>query len=91
MDEPKPKKISVDQVEVIDAQGHVIQESKDSEQQAHEYRNPFAKGQIKVFKGGPAMLLLLPVLIPLMLVGFILLLIFAIFFGRRAFKVVRFK
>ena len=88
-DNEKPKKISIDQIEVIDAQGQVIQESKDHES-VHARNNPFG-ANVKVFKGGPAMLLLLPIMIPLVFVGFFLILIFAIFFGRRAFKVIKFK
>jgi|GEM_PF-2102569 len=100
MDEEAPKKINADQVEVIDAQGHVIQESKEGPQgsgRTHEADRPFAGkfgggfGQVRIFRGGPAMLLLLPLLIPFALIAFFLLIVFALIFGRRVFKVVRFR
>jgi hypothetical protein len=85
MSEEQPKKISAAQVEVIDAQGQVIQEAKESNTRSQ------GRAQMKVFKGGPAMLLLLPILIPLAFVGFFLLMIFALIFGRKAFRVIKFK
>ena len=90
-DSEQPKKISADQVEVIDAQGHVLQESKESESRANPFQGAFGSGQIKVFRGGPAMLLLLPIMIPLVLIGFFILMVFALIFGRRAFRIIKFK
>lgn len=86
----KPKKISADQIEVIDAQGQVIQESKDSEAAKGPFNGAFGSN-IKVFKGGPLMLLLIPIMIPVVFIGIFFLLIFALLFGRRAFRVIKFK
>jgi hypothetical protein len=89
MEQETPKKISAEQIEVIDAHGHVIQESKEQA----EMKNPFggAFGGVKVFRGGPAVLLLLPLLIPIAIIGMFLVTIFALIFGRSVFKVIRFK
>jgi len=94
------KKINADQVEVIDAQGHVIQESKEGPHGSngtHEADRPFDARfgggfrQVRIFRGGPAMLLLLPLLIPFALIALFLLIVFALIFGKRVFKVVRFR
>ncbi len=80
-----PKKISADHVEVLAADGHTIQEAKDHSSSP----NGFFSGngaQVRVIRGGPAMLLLAPILIPLLIIGFFLLAIFALFFGRTLFK-----
>ena len=76
------KKISPDQVEVVGvaSEGHPGQSTFS--------QSPF---QMKVIKGGPVTLLLLPLLIPVFLIGFILLMIAMIFFGTSVFKMVGFK
>jgi hypothetical protein len=85
--EVKAKRIAPDQIEVIDASGaHVA--GKDAS------TNPFGangmNGGIHVMKMGPlgglAGLLLLPILIPIAIIGFFLLAILAIFFGKAIFR-----
>ena len=80
------KKISLEQVEVIDKAGHVIKESDHSLEQ--ENSGPRVMGNIHVMKAGPLGFLILPLLIPVFLIGFILLLVFALFFGKTVFKVI---
>lgn len=82
--ETKAKKISVDQVEVVDANGaHVA--GKDNEQQ-NPFTGSFGTGNFKVVKMGPmgalGGLLLLPIIIPVAIIGFFLVMILAMFFGK---------
>ena len=88
------KKITADEIEVIDSQGKVLKESSHhvEEKESHFKINgiPFGKmGHFKVLKGGPLMLLMIPIIIPFILVGFFLLLVVALLFGRSAFKVIK--
>ena len=84
MDESEqPRKISPDQVEIISPNGESTQHP-DAKGQGSPFGGSF--GQVKVFRGGPATLLLLPILIPVFLVGFVLLLIAALLFGKTIFK-----
>ncbi len=81
--ETKAKKIAPDQIEVIDATGaHVAGK-------VEQPTNPFMGG-MKVVKMGPmgglAALVMLPILIPVAIIGFFLLAIFAIIFGKAFFK-----
>lgn len=82
--ETKAKKIAPDQVEVIDASGAHIAGKE------NEPTNPFMGSGFKVVKMGPgtglAGLLLLPILIPIAIIGFFLLAIFALVFGKAFFK-----
>jgi len=72
MDEPR--KVNPDAVEIIGAQGEVVQEAK-------EKAAPIF-GNVKVIQGGPWMLLLIPVA----LVVFFMVAILALLFGRSVFK-----
>jgi hypothetical protein len=82
--ETKAKKIAPDQIEVIDANGVHIAGKE------NEATNPFMGSGFKVIKMGPgtglAGLLLLPILIPIAIIGFFLLAIFALIFGKAFFK-----
>lgn len=82
--ETKAKKIAPDQVEVIDASGAHIAGKE------NEPVNPFANAGFKVVKMGPgnalAGILLLPIIIPVAIIGFFLLAIFAMIFGKAFFK-----
>lgn len=80
----QPKKISPDQVEIIGAHGEVVKEAKASDARPGA---AFAFGQMKVIKGSPWMLLLLPVLIPVLIFAFFFIAVFALIFGRGLFKV----
>jgi hypothetical protein len=93
----RPKKISLDQVEVIDQQGRVVKESDHSA----DARSPFSGqfkgtqfngtpfGGMRVMKASPWMLLALPIVLPLLIFGVILLLFFALFFGKTVFKILK--
>jgi len=82
--ETKARKVSADQVEVLDQNGSHIAGKSESES------SPFSAGGFKVVKMGPLAslggLLLLPVLIPVAIIGFFLLMIFAMIFGRAVLK-----
>ena len=84
-EQEKPKKISADQVEVIGVQGEVVKEASGSK---HAPKSPFGFGQVKVIRGSPWMILLLPVLLPIVLFAFFFIAVFALIFGRGLFKVV---
>lgn len=82
--ETKAKKISSDQVEVLDSNGaHLAGKETAS-------ASPFSAGGFKVVKMGPvgtvAGLLILPILIPLAIIGFFLMMIFAMLFGKTFVK-----
>ena len=87
MDQEVPKKISADQIEVIGTHGEVVKEATDTHASSANAAN-FGFGQMKVIKGGPWLLLLLPVVIPIAIFVFFLFAILALFFGPRLFKVV---
>ncbi len=79
-----PRKVSPAEVEILGAGGETIRESE---------RNPggsslFSSGNIRVFKGGPALLLLLPLLIPIAILAFFTMAIAALFFGKSVMRVV---
>jgi hypothetical protein len=77
-----PRKVDASVVEVVGRNGEVIQEGEQGQgPRIHSFQG------IKVFKGGPVALLLLPVLIPLVLFFFLLAMVFALVFGRGVFKV----
>lgn len=82
--ETKAKRIAPDQIEVIDAHGTHIAGKEESP------KNPFMGSGFKVVKMGPvgalAGLLMLPIIIPIAIIGFILLAIFAMLFGKAFFK-----
>ncbi len=80
--ETKAKRISPDQVEVVDANGTHVAGKEEAP------ANPF--GGVHVVKmgslGGLGTLLLLPILIPVAIIGFFLLALLAILFGKTFFK-----
>lgn len=80
--ETKAKKISADQVEVVDATGaHVA---------GKEAEGPAVFSGMKVVKVGPMggvlALLALPLLLPLMLIALLFIAILAVFFGKAFFR-----
>jgi hypothetical protein len=82
--ETKAKKIAPDQVEVLDANGaHVA-----GKEQASPFG--FQNGGFKVVKMGPlgalTGLVMLPIIIPVAIIGFFLLMLFAMVFGKTFFK-----
>ena len=83
--ESAPKKIAASKVEVIDQAGHTIQQAKESDGAPRGFSGPFG-GQIRVIQGGPWMLLVLPLLIPFVIIGFFILMVLTLFFGRSMFK-----
>jgi hypothetical protein len=80
-----PRKVSASSVEVLSSNGETLQES----QSRFEKPKSFTYVNVKVFKGGPALLLLLPLLIPVVILGLFMMTIFALFFGKNVVKVVR--
>lgn len=86
--ETKAKRIAPDQIEVIDANGtHVAGKS---ESNANSPFGAFGSSGVHVMKMGPlgglGTLILLPILIPVAIIGFFLLVVFALFFGKTFFK-----
>ncbi len=77
--ESKIKKISPDQVEVVDENA--------SAQAHHSGQFKFQTGNIKVFKGGPVFFVLATIFLPIILISLFVLAFFALFFGRGVFKV----
>lgn len=82
--ETKAKRIAPDQIEVIDANGTHIAGKEEAT------ANPFMGSGMKVMKMGPvgalAGLVMLPIIIPIAIIGFILLAVFAMLFGKAFFK-----
>lgn len=85
--EVKAKKISSENVEILGADGSHIAGKED---QATPNFGGFGGGGFKVVKMGPlgglAGLLLLPIMIPVVLIGIILLAVFAMIFGKALFR-----
>ncbi len=79
-----PRKIDASHIEVIGKTGEVIQEAED------QGSKPGMSGfsGIRVIQGGPALLLLLPIIIPIMIIGLIIMLVLALVFGKGIFKMV---
>ena len=75
--ETKARKVSADQVEILDQNGSHLSGKQET-------------SGFKVVKMGPigsiAGLLLLPIIIPIAIIGFFFLLILALFFGKTVFK-----
>ncbi len=87
-----PRKVDSSVIEVVGRDGEVIREGDHDpvlKSSRESVNGPHLYGfqGIKVFKGGPAALLLLPVLIPLVLFFFLVAMVFALVFGRGVFKV----
>ena len=78
-----PRKVNADAIEVIGRQGETLRESREEE--------PITAGRsfggVKVIQGGPALLLFLPLLIPIAIVAFLMMTVFALLFGRSAIRV----
>lgn len=85
-DNETPKKILASQVEVLGANGEVVKPSEEDPSQKPQW-NGF--GQVRVIKGGPWMLLFIPVLIPILIVGFFLMMVLALFFGKSMLKIAK--
>ncbi len=86
--ETKAKRIAPDQIEVIDANGTHIAGKDDSNEDP--FKAAFGHGGVHVVKmgsfGGIGTLLMLPILIPVAIIGFFLLAILALLFGKAFFK-----
>lgn len=82
-----PKKISPDQVEIIGANGEVVKPAHDTHTTEGAFQGTF--GGMRVMKVGPWALLLLPVLIPIMIIGFFIIMLLAMVFGKTMFKVLK--
>jgi hypothetical protein len=61
MDEPR--KVNPAAVEIIGTHGEVVQESKEKKREAKYQETPF--GKVRVVQGGPWLLLLIPVVLPI--------------------------
>ncbi len=70
------RKIDPSEVEILDRSGESLSKKESPS-------GGFFHGGVRVIQGGPWMLLLVPILIPLVLVGFFLLLVPLMIFGRR--------
>lgn len=79
----EPRKVSAAEVEILGSEGQTIQKP---EKQSDHFRGA-SFGGIRVIKGGPALLLILPLLIPIAIFSFFAMAVFALFFGRRVFRV----
>ncbi len=84
--ETKAKKIAADQVEVLGANGEHLAGKE-------QHQNPFGfqqAGGFKVVKMGPMGgligLVMLPILIPVAIIGFFVLMLLAMVFGKAIFK-----
>jgi uncharacterized membrane protein len=73
---PVVRKIDPSEVEVLDRSGESLSHKEMPS-------GGFFRGGVRVIQGGPWMLLLVPILIPLVLVGLFLLLVPLLIFGRR--------
>ncbi len=82
-----PKKISADQVEVIGANGEVVKPGESKKTRDDPFQGRF--GNIRVIQGSPWLLLLLPIVIPIAIVFFFIIMIFALLFGKSLFKIFR--
>jgi hypothetical protein len=69
-----PRKVDASEVEILDSRGKTI-------------GNEERRSGIKVFKAGPALLLFLPLLIPIFILVFFLAGMGALLFGKTAFRV----
>jgi hypothetical protein len=81
--ETQPRKVNPAEVEILDSSGEVL---KGRNHQAKDSRSG-GFGGIRVIQGGPALLLLLPILIPILIFGFLIMAVMALFFGQRVMRV----
>ncbi|MBU6153705.1 MAG: hypothetical protein KGP28_05325 [Bdellovibrionales bacterium] len=79
-----PRKVDASDIEILDSHGGTIR-PPESDASA---KPGFFNGNIKVIKGGPALLLLLPVLIPVAILMVFLMLVGILVFGRSAIRVI---
>jgi hypothetical protein len=77
-----PRKVDASEIEILGTGGETIRESDAKAAHSHG----FSYGNVKVFKGGPALLLFLPLLIPIAILAFFLMAVAALFFGKSVFK-----
>ena len=78
-----PRKVDASEIEILGTRGETIRESE-----AHSGSpRGFTYGNVKIFKGGPALLLFLPLLIPIAILAFFLMTVAALFFGKSVMKV----
>jgi hypothetical protein len=83
MDEPR--KVNPAAVEIIGTHGEVVQESKEKKREAKYQETPF--GKVRVVQGGPWLLLLIPVVLPILIIALFFISILALFFGKSVFKI----
>jgi len=82
-DQDQPRRIDASQVEVLGASGEVLKEAATEAPANGAEGAGFARmGGLRVIRGGPALLLLLPVLIPVAMILLVVMAFAAIFFGR---------
>ncbi|NDG86086.1 MAG: hypothetical protein EBX52_13740 [Proteobacteria bacterium] len=87
-DQDQPRKIDSSQVEVIGSSGEVLKEAAAEAPVNGTEGSGFARwGGVRVIRGGPALLLLLPILIPVAMILLFLMAIAAIFFGRSMVRI----
>jgi hypothetical protein len=79
----QPRKVSSAEIEILDSSGEVL---KERSRGAEDLRSGNFGG-VKIIRGGPAFLLLLPVLIPILILGFFIMTVVALFFGRSVMRV----
>ena len=81
--EDQPRKVSPAEIEILDSTGEIVRERSKNAKAA----GSGTFGGVRVIQGGPAILLLLPVLIPILIVGFFIMAFMALFFGRGIMRV----
>ena len=82
-----PRKVSVEQVEVLSSEGAHV-----SGAPSGKAASPFGGiGGIRVFQGGPAMLLLLPIVIPFLILGLLFMTLIAIITGKAVVRTFKWK
>ena len=82
-----PRKVSVEQVEVLSPDGAHLSGAPSKEQ-----ASPFQGfGGIRVFRGGPAMLLLLPLVIPFLILGLLFMTLIATLTGKAVVRTFKWK
>jgi hypothetical protein len=81
----QPRKVDPAAVEVIGTHGEVVKEAKSSKQEPKFQQTPF--GNVRVIQGGPWLLLLLPIALPIIIIALFFISILALFFGKSVFKI----
>jgi hypothetical protein len=80
--------VSPAEIEVLDSTGRTVSGSPANAGGADPV---IPSGGMRIIRGGPALLLLLPLLLPLVLLAFFALMIPALLFGRPVFRVLRWR